>query len=88
MDDIGARICTPRTPDPSVETQPFLDLKSGYVMRSLHQLPKQGSVPPWRLHQNYVRDVFLLRRGSVEDEGVVFTNPPPARAQRAVPAAA
>jgi monooxygenase len=88
MDDIGARICTPRKPGPSVETQPFLDLKSGYVMRSLHQLPKQGNVPPWRLHQNYVRDVLLLRRGSVEDDGIVFTNPPPATVQRSVPAAA
>ena len=86
MDEIGARICTPRRPGPAVETAPFLDLKSGYVMRSLDKLPKQTNVPPWRLHQNYVRDVMLLRRGSVEDDGIVFTNPPPVDAQ--LPAAA
>jgi monooxygenase len=87
MDAVGARICTPRTPGPSVETVPFLDLKSGYVLRSLDKLPKQGSVPPWRLHQNYVRDVMLLRRGAVDDDGITFTNPPVA-AQPAVAAAA
>jgi cation diffusion facilitator CzcD-associated flavoprotein CzcO len=87
MDAVGARICTPREPGPSVQTVPFLDLQSGYVLRSLDKLPKQGSVPPWRLHQNYVRDVMLLRRGPVDDDGVAFSNPPVA-AQPSVAAAA
>jgi monooxygenase len=78
MDATGQRICTPRAPDPSLPTTPFLDLKSGYVLRSLDQLPRQGAEPPWRLHQNYTRDVVMLRRGSVADEGVVFSNPEPA----------
>ena len=51
---------------------PFLDLASGYVKRSLAELPKQGDKAPWRLHQNYVKDVRLLRRGPIDD-GVVFT---------------
>ena len=51
---------------------PFLDLASGYVKRSLAELPKQGDQAPWRLHQNYVKDVRLLRRGPIDD-GVVFT---------------
>ena len=33
---------------------------------------KQGSRTPWRLHQNYIRDVLLMRRGSLEDEGMTF----------------
>jgi monooxygenase len=78
MDGRGARICTPRAPDPSLPTTPFLDLKSGYVLRSLEQLPRQGAQPPWRLHQNYARDVVMLRRGRVEDEGIAFSNPPAA----------
>jgi monooxygenase len=78
MDARGLRICTPRAPDPSLGTSPFLDLKSGYVLRSIHKLPRQGDSPPWRLHQNYVRDVMLLRRGPVDDEGINFSNPPEA----------
>jgi monooxygenase len=34
-------------------------------------LPKQGDRAPWRLHQNYVKDVRLLRRGPIDDS-VVF----------------
>jgi hypothetical protein len=84
------RICTPRTPDPSLPTTPFLDLHSGYVLRSIDELPRQGHSPPWRLHQNYVRDIMLLRRGPVDDEGVEFSNPPtaPAAVEPEVAAAA
>ncbi|MDB6099250.1 MAG: FAD-containing monooxygenase EthA, partial [Gammaproteobacteria bacterium] len=28
---------------------------------------KQGSKTPWRLHQNYVKDVISLKYGSLED---------------------
>ena len=73
MDEHGYRICTPRPPPPDLPLEPFLDLKSGYVQRSLDALPKQGSRAPWRLHQNYVRDVQLFRRGPVEDEAMEFS---------------
>jgi monooxygenase len=68
MDEHGYAVATPREPDPSIRREPFIDLKSGYVMRSLHELPKQAARAPWRLHQNYARDVALLRRGPVGDE--------------------
>ena len=42
------------------------------MQRSLDELPKQGGRTPWRLHQNYLRDVQLMRRGSLEDEGMTF----------------
>jgi len=64
---------TPLAPDPSTPTLPFLDLKSGYVQRSIDQLPRQGAVAPWRLNQNYPLDVRLLRRGALEDVGVEFS---------------
>jgi cation diffusion facilitator CzcD-associated flavoprotein CzcO len=73
MDAHGYASCTPRAPDPSLPTDPFIDLMSGYVLRSIDQLPKQGPRAPWRLHQNYVRDIALLRRGPLEDEGIAFT---------------
>jgi cation diffusion facilitator CzcD-associated flavoprotein CzcO len=87
MDAHGYRQATPRAPDESVATQPFLDLASGYVLRSLHTLPKQGSRAPWRLYQSYIRDVLMMRRGALEDEGIEFSNPS-APAQPAEPLAA
>jgi monooxygenase len=77
LDAEGYVAATPVAP-PEGADLPFLDLASGYVQRSLASLPKQGSRTPWRLHQNYIRDVALMRRGSLDDEGMTF--------QRRVPA--
>jgi hypothetical protein len=68
MDAHGLSVATPRAPAPSVEVEPFIDLKSGYVLRSLDQLPKQAKTQPWRLHQNYAQDIRLLRKGPIDDE--------------------
>jgi monooxygenase len=68
MDAHGYRAATPRAPGASIEVEPFIDLKSGYVLRSLDQLPKQAATHPWRLHQNYAQDIRLLRKGPIDDE--------------------
>ena len=75
MDELGLRQCTPLAPDPSLPRLPFIDLSAGYVQRAIEQMPKQGSKAPWRLHQNYPRDIAMLRRGALEDEGMQFSNP-------------
>jgi monooxygenase len=80
MDVHGYRVATPRAPDPSQPTEAFIDLKSGYVQRSLHELPKQGASHPWRLHQNYPKDIRLLKRGPVDDEMDFAPVPVPAAA--------
>ena len=57
--------------DPSVRSGnlvSLIDLQSGYVKRSINELPRQGEKTPWRLHQNYARDFRLLRLGRVTDE--------------------
>jgi monooxygenase len=59
---------TPVLADPDTETEPIINLTSGYVLRSLDALPKQGSAAPWRLHQNYPKDVLMLRHGPLDDE--------------------
>jgi monooxygenase len=87
MDERGYRQVTPRAPEPAHPTQPFIDLRSGYVLRSIDALPKQGTKAPWRLHQNYARDIFMLRRGALEDDGIEFSNPRSV-AEPAVPLAA
>ena len=71
LDAHGYASATPVAP-PEGADEPFLDLSSGYVQRSLAGLPKQGSRKPWKLHQNYIRDVQLMRRGPLDDEGMTF----------------
>jgi cation diffusion facilitator CzcD-associated flavoprotein CzcO len=68
MDDTGVAMGTPRAPQPGLPTFPIMDLKSGYVLRAIDSLPKQGARTPWRLHQNYIRDIRMLRHGPVRDE--------------------
>jgi cation diffusion facilitator CzcD-associated flavoprotein CzcO len=73
MERHGYASVVPEAPvlDGDDELVPLIDLQAGYVLRSAALLPKQGPVAPWRLHQNYVRDIRLLGRGPVTD-GVRF----------------
>ena len=75
MDTHGYRQCTPRNVDPSLAVEPWIDFSSGYVQRSLHKLPKQGSRLPWKLHQNYAFDIMMLRYGRVDDGVMEFQRP-------------
>ncbi len=79
MDQHGYAICTPRVNDPDFEHEPVIDFNSGYVLRSLHTLPRQGSKTPWRLHQNYVKDLSMMRYGRVDDGAMEFKQAPVAR---------
>ncbi|MDX6658352.1 MAG: monooxygenase [Solirubrobacteraceae bacterium] len=74
MDEHGYRQCTPRNRDPELPTQPFIDLTAGYVQRSIDQFPKQGLKAPWRLYQNYARDILMLRFGALADDAMEFSN--------------
>ncbi|MFE8597907.1 flavin-containing monooxygenase [Archangium violaceum] len=71
----GVTTCMPRR-DPSVEEIPLLDFSSGYVLRALDVMPKQGSRKPWRLYQNYAFDLLMLRFGKVDDGTMVFSRAP------------
>ena len=83
MDEHGYRRVTPRWAESDVPNDPFIDLTSGYVLRSLDSFPRQGRRAPWRLHQNYIRDVALLRFGAVDDAALEFSKGSvPAGAQR------
>jgi monooxygenase len=75
MDARGYRQCTPLNRDPSVTELPFIDFSSGYIVRAIDKFPRQGSKPPWRLYQNYARDIVALRYGTLEDDAMVFSNP-------------
>jgi monooxygenase len=75
MDERGYAYCVPVAPPAGERLEPLLDFSSGYVLRSLDTLPKQGVRRPWRLNQNYFKDVGLFRRGPLEDEGMRFVRP-------------
>ena len=72
LDRTGNRVFVARR-QPDVEEQPFMDFAAGYVLRSLHQFPKQGDRAPWRLRQNYLRDVVTIRHGRVTDDAMHFS---------------
>jgi monooxygenase len=76
MERRGYAQCTPRVNDSEVEEEPILDFTSSYVRRALDTLPRQGSKTPWRLHQNYVRDLSMLRFGRLDDGTMEFKAAP------------
>jgi monooxygenase len=63
----------PQHPGNAVDEAPLMDFTPGYVLRALDYLPKSGHVAPWRLKQNYLLDLRLIRRGKVDDEALAFT---------------
>ena len=72
MDRKGWSVCVPRFPDPSIVPEPLLDFSSGYVRRADGVLPKQGQKMPWRVHQNYVKDLASFTFGSISDGTMEF----------------
>ena len=73
MDEHGYTEVVPRLRDREVTPEPAIDFNSGYVLRAIHNFPKQGSKPPWRLHQNYARDILTIRRAPLEDGVLEFS---------------
>jgi monooxygenase len=74
MDKGGYQVCVPQNDDPTIQEEPWLNLSSGYISRVSDKLPKQGSKTPWKLHQNYVRDIISLKFGSVDDGVLKYLN--------------
>ncbi len=71
--DVGRYdVCVPQITDPAVTEEPLLDFNSGYVLRALDGLPKQGSKEPWKLRQSYPYDLRMMRRGSLLDGSMQF----------------
>jgi monooxygenase len=73
MKATGTAIATPVLDDPEVLPEPWIDFSSGYFQRGLPTFPKQGSKLPWKLHQNYARDIHLFRHAPIDDGTMVFS---------------
>ena len=61
-------------PTRRVAVEPFIDLTSGYVLRA-HRRASQAGRAQARggCYQNYPRDILMLRRGRLKDEGIEFS---------------
>ncbi|NQV95597.1 MAG: NAD(P)/FAD-dependent oxidoreductase, partial [Sphingomonadales bacterium] len=76
MDKNGTPIAIPTLPaGEEMGTEPMLDFSSGYVQRAIKSLPKQGDRKPWRLNQNFPKDIINLRHKTVDDGVMVFSKP-------------
>jgi cation diffusion facilitator CzcD-associated flavoprotein CzcO len=70
MKRYGCTICAPRAPG-HLERRPVIDLSSGYVKRAQELLPSQGDRDPWRVPQNYIRDLLGMSLSRI-DEALEF----------------
>ena len=73
MDNKGYANCCPRTAEHVEQDGDWLDFTSGYVKRSMHKFPKQGSRDPWRNTQNFPKDVLAIRWGNIDNKELKFT---------------
>jgi monooxygenase len=72
MHERGQAFCVPHNSGSVVAEGPLLGLTSGYIQRSAHVLPRQGSGYPWRVHQSYLRDYRALKLSDLEDGAMQF----------------
>lgn len=70
MDRRGYRKVVPRLDEPDMESEPLVDFSSGYFQRALDKLPKQGPRKPWRLYQNYFKDVVSIQLERFRDDAL------------------
>lgn len=72
MDHHSYAQCTPRRQDSVAAAEPVMTLTSGYVQRAVQSLPRQGSQKPWKMYQNYMRDLVSFRFNGVNDGTMEF----------------
>ncbi|WP_224489907.1 flavin-containing monooxygenase [Robertkochia flava] len=72
MDKQGYRTCTPRFDPERYTSEPLLDFDAGYIKRALDVLPKQGSEHPWKIYQNYLKDMWTLKYSKLTDNSLEF----------------
>lgn len=72
MDEKEKSVVVPQFDETQFETERLLDFDAGYILRAKDVLPKQGSASPWKVHQNYIKDLWALNYGKVNDQYLVY----------------
>ncbi|MFM1982168.1 MAG: hypothetical protein RJB22_887 [Pseudomonadota bacterium] len=75
LDATDTKIAVPRLKGQTVELEPFVDFSSGYFQRAMGALPKQAKSAPWKLNQDYAKDIKNLRYGPLTDDAMCFEQP-------------
>ncbi|SOH94693.1 Predicted flavoprotein CzcO associated with the cation diffusion facilitator CzcD [Monaibacterium marinum] len=72
MERVEATSVVPKLPA-DMPRKPAVPLTAGYIKRGVGELPLQGNRAPWRVHQNYLRDIYEFRYAPVDDGVLTFT---------------
>jgi len=76
MDGKGARQVTPRSRNETPAAHFVEKFTPGYMQRAVADWPKQGAKAPWRVYQNYLRDIVSLKWSPVANAALEFSKPP------------
>jgi cation diffusion facilitator CzcD-associated flavoprotein CzcO len=75
MDRKGVRQVMPRAGNEAPAAEWVEHFNPGYFQRGAGMWPKQGAEKPWRVHQNYFRDLMSLKWERARYGGLEFSNP-------------
>ncbi len=73
MDRKGCQQVRPTVMSDNIELNSLLDFSSGYITRKADELPKQSTVAPWKMYQNYIMDIFVVNFGRIGGNELVFS---------------
>ncbi len=74
MDATSTRIANPVLSE-TVEEEELFDFSSGYIQRSINELPRNSTKMPWKLNQDYLFDKKVLLNEAVDDGVIQFYGP-------------
>jgi cation diffusion facilitator CzcD-associated flavoprotein CzcO len=77
LDDHQSTMVVPEVPaeDAGMDLVPWVEADNfnpGYLQRSMHLMPRQGSHDPWRLRHDYTAEKEILPNADLEDGTLVF----------------
>ncbi|MCY1381726.1 putative FAD-containing monooxygenase MymA [compost metagenome] len=72
MEKYNLEVVTPLDNENNTVNENILGLKSGYIQRDQHFLPRQGKAYPWKVLMHYGRDKKMLLKDPVEDSRLEF----------------
>ncbi len=75
MERKGTRQVTPRNGDETAAANFVEKFTPGYMQRAVDKWPKQGEKAPWRVNQNYLRDLWSLRWTPLDNGVLEFSHP-------------
>lgn len=76
LDKTSTHVVTPVGPPDRSELREWVEydnFNAGYMRRSIHKMPKQGTEEPWRIGGDYLAERELLHSADLDDGTLQFT---------------